>query len=82
MPRAARKNVGGRPTIFGTRDGDTVHGRLTKYSTKRFTQARRELARMAGWEAENVSDSDTLEYLTRGETATREFLAAKKASGQ
>lgn len=73
----AKKSVGGRPTIFGPRDGDTVHGRLSKYSTKRFEQARRELARIAGWEAEQVSDSDTLEFLARGETSTREFLEAK-----
>lgn len=76
-----RRSVGGRPTIFGPRDGDTVHGRLSRYSTKRFEAARRELAKLAGWEVEQVSDSDTLEFLARGETATREFLAAK-AKGQ
>jgi len=72
-----KQSLGGRPTIFGPRDGKTVHGRLSKYSTKRLEAARRDLAKLAGWEPENVSDSDTLEFLARGEESTREFLEAK-----
>lgn len=76
-PRDQRKNLGGRPTIFGARDGDVVRGRLTKHGTARITAARRRLAQLAGWEAEAVLDSDVVEFLARGEKETVKFLAAK-----
>jgi hypothetical protein len=75
--RAGKVNVGGRPTIFGKRDGDPVRGRLTSHGTARFEASRKALAKLAGWEPEQVLDSDVIEFELRGETETRKFLAAK-----
>jgi hypothetical protein len=73
------KNVGGRPTIFGTRDGEPVRGRLTKHGTARLFAARRRLAHLSGWEADAIGDADVVEFIFRGETDTIRFLAAKAA---
>jgi len=85
----AKKNPGGRPSIFGPRDGEPVHLRLTKFSTRRLNAAYRELATLASsidpdrlWEPEQVSDADAIEFLVRGVANTTAFLKAKKASGK
>jgi len=65
-------NRGGRPSIFGPKTGD-IHN-LTKAGTVRFNQARERLAKLAGWEPENVSDADTSEFLALGEAATIKLL--------
>lgn len=73
----AKRNVGGRPTIFGIRDGATVNGRLTKYGTAKLEAGRLELAKLAGWEPEKVSDADVVEFFARGQFDTIAFLKAK-----
>lgn len=84
----AKKNPGGRPSIFGPRDGEPVHLRLTKFSTKRLQSAYRDLATLATsldpsrtWEPEQISDADAIEFLMRGVENTTEFLK-KKAAGK
>ena len=75
---APQSKRGGRPTIFGSRDGGArVAGVITARGSVRFEYARRELAKIAGWEVEQVSDSDVVEFLTLGEKGTREFLKSK-----
>jgi len=65
----------GRPTLFGERAGGRrVQGILTKTGTARFDEARERLARLSGWEAAALSDANVIEYLARGEEATRKAL--------
>lgn len=66
----------GRGNIFGAKDGDRVQGTPTRIGSIRFEDARKRLSVMAG--RANVSDSDTIEYLARGEAATRKFLKQRK----
>lgn len=74
----AKPNLGGRPSIFGSKaGGDRVQGNITKSGSKRFEEERRRLAAIVSWETEKVSDADVIEFMARGETATREFLAKK-----
>lgn len=68
-------NRGGRPSIFGSKDGgERIQGVLTPVGSVRFNQARQRLAKIAGWEPEDVSDADTAEFLARGEAATIKLL--------
>jgi hypothetical protein len=70
------KNVGGRPTIFGSkRGGQRIQGTLTRDGARLFEGARRTLRRLAGVRA--PSDADTVEFLARGPEATREYLERK-----
>lgn len=76
----AKPNLGGRPSIFGSKaGGDRVQGNITKTGSRRFEVERSRLARLVAWETEKVSDADVIEFMARGETATREFLAKKAA---
>lgn len=75
------KTPGGRPTIFTPKDGEPVRAQaLTITGSKRFEAARRRLAKLAGWEPEQVSDADTVEFMARGETDTLKYLEAKRAA--
>lgn len=66
----------GRPSVFAGKmaGGDRVQGVLTPAGSKAFEAARGRLARMTAREPEQVSDADTIEYLARGEIATRKHL--------
>lgn len=66
--------VMGHPAIFPGKTGDRVQGGLTPIGSTKFEQARRRLARLAGWEFESVSDADVIEFLARGDEATTKFL--------
>jgi len=68
-------NRGGRPSIFGSKtNGTRLQGVITAAGSVRFNEARARLAKIAGWEPENVSDADVIEFMARGEKATRAFL--------
>jgi hypothetical protein len=70
------KGRAGRRSIFGTKvDGARVQGVLTKPGSKKFEDARRRLGHLAGYEPEQVSDGDTIEFLAIGERATLAHLA-------
>lgn len=63
----------GRRSIF--RDKVVrVQGWLTKRGGADFERARQRLAVLAGWNKEDVSDSDVQEYLAIGETETMKYL--------
>lgn len=67
----------GRRAIFPGKmaaGADRVQGVLSPIGSKAFEQARARLAKLTAREPEQVSDADTIEYLARGETATRRFL--------
>lgn len=63
----AKKAVGGRPAIFGPKDGGQSYRvlALTKLGTREFEAARRELKRLAKW-PRRVSDADVVDFLLRG----------------
>jgi len=66
----------GRPCIFRDKAGGTKkQGVITPAGTIRFEAARRRLAKLAGREVEQISDADTIEYLARGETETKAYIA-------
>jgi hypothetical protein len=68
----------GRPTIFGSKNGGRrASGLISRIGALRFEEARQRLAKLAGWEDRAVSDGETIDYLARGEKATREFLKQK-----
>lgn len=71
-----KKNGMGRPAIFVPKDGpkSVRTGPLTLDGSKRFEMARQELGLLAGWPAEKVSDSDVVEFLVRGKSATKVYL--------
>jgi hypothetical protein len=73
--------VMGRPKIFTSNNGarTRVQGGLTPVGTSRFEGARKRLAKLVGRDPEFVSDADVIEYLARGESATRLYL--EKGSG-
>ncbi len=65
----------GKPAIFHPKDGKPVRsGPLTKSGTKKFEEARKRLAKIAGWPLHRVSDGDTIIYLAIGEDAARAIL--------
>lgn len=68
----------GRPSIFTPKDGDqTIRAiALTTVGQRLFNAARGRLRTLAKWTG-HVSDADTIEYLVRGEQATKDFLAKK-----
>jgi hypothetical protein len=67
----------GQPSIFGKKaGGDRLQGNVTAIGSTAFEQARARLAKLVGWDVERVSDGDTIEFLARGETATRKYLIA------
>lgn len=75
------KAIGGRPTIFTDKHGDSVRVEaLTITGSKRFEFHRRRLAKLAGWDTEKVSDADTVEFMARGEVGTMKYLEAKRAA--
>ncbi len=65
----------GRRAIFRGKDGGRrVQAIITKVGGKAFEARRKELATLAGWKPDDVSDADTVEYMARGEAATRAYL--------
>jgi hypothetical protein len=63
--------------IFPDASPDAARVRaLTPAGSIRFEQARLRLAKLATREPEQVNDADVVEYLARGETATRTYLAS------
>lgn len=74
----------GRPKIFkvNSNPGDRVQGILTPKGSVQFEAARRRLAKLAAWEYEDVGDADVIEFLARGETATREHLERQERAAK
>lgn len=72
-PKARR----GRASIFRgkLKAGTRVQGILSPAGAESFEAARVRLARLAAREVTAVSDADVIEYLARGERATRAALA-------
>jgi hypothetical protein len=80
MTKRKEGAVIGRPAIFPGKTGDSVRvNRLTPTGSTRFEQARKRLAKLAGWEVEDVSDADCIEFLALGETATIKHLEEQRA---
>lgn len=77
MPRT------GRPSIFTPKDGERSYHilSLTTLGARLFELARGKLKRIAQWPGA-VSDADTIEFLLRGEPATRAYLAKKNAAAK
>lgn len=68
----------GRPAVFRHKNPKhVVKGRLTNEGKKAFEQRRKELGKLAGMPARTVSDSDTIEFLARGEDVTLAHLTQK-----
>lgn len=68
----------GRPTIFVGRKTKHVHGRITEPGDVKFEEARARLAKLVGLPVGKVSDGNTVEFLSRGEKATRAYLKTRK----
>jgi hypothetical protein len=64
----------GRNSIFRDKTGGRVNGVLTARGSVRFELHRKQLAKLAGRDAEQVSDADVVEYMARGELETRKYL--------
>ena len=78
--RRSRLGPGGQVSIFRNKSGgDRVQGHITPAGSARFEAARSRLAKLAGRDREHVSDADVIEYLARGEAATRAYLDAEEA---
>lgn len=70
----------GRPSIFRSKDlTKPVRGYLTAYGKQEFREARIRLAGLVGWKVKNVTTSDVVEYVVRGEANTITYL---KETGQ
>lgn len=65
----------GRPTIFPGAKCMRVQALITKVGKQKFEAGRRRLAVMAKLKPDQVSDAAVVEYLARGEDATRALLA-------
>lgn len=66
-----------RPAIFRDKSAENdVHGRLTNEGLRCFEVARKTLAAIVDWPVDRVSDGDVVEFLARGERATRKYLKA------
>ena len=64
--------------IFEDKTGRRYQGKITKIGSAKFEAARKRLAELVGDRtASQTSDSDTIEFLARGEQETREYLARK-----
>lgn len=71
--------VMGRPAVFRKKLAENnIHARMTAEGSRLFEQARARLATIVDWKPARVSDSDVLEYLARGEKATRAYLKSGK----
>jgi len=56
-----------RLSIFGPKPGNyRVQGKLTRDGLRMFDLARRQLAQLVGKKPAEVSDGDTIEFLSRG----------------
>lgn len=63
----AKKNPGGRPSIYSPKDDPLPPPRiskLTKEGRRLFEQARKTLGKLVGWKGA-VSDADVVEFLAR-----------------
>ena len=69
------KRLMGRRSIFPVKDGALYHGILTRIGTKACEQARAKLADLSGWDADNISDADLIEFMARGDLETVKYLA-------
>jgi len=69
----------GKPSIFVDKVA-RVQGVLSRPGSKRFEQARGRLTKLASWPTP-ASDGDTIEYLARGEQATRKYLKQRRERG-
>lgn len=70
----------GRPTIFGPKDPNDkgLHGAgLSSKGRQLFERSRAKLKKLAKWPS-NVSDSDVIEMLVRGDAETALYLAKKQ----
>lgn len=75
MEKQTSVSVMGRASIFRDKKGGSrVQGVMTPIGSRAFEQARQRLGKLASVEKEKVSDADTIEYLARGETATKKYL--------
>lgn len=61
----------GPASIFHDKEAK-IAGRVSKVGSGKFETARKQLAKLAG--VESASDGDTIEFLARGEEATRRYL--------
>lgn len=64
----------GRPSIFPGAKSERVQALITKIGKQKFEDQRRRLARLAHRRVSQISDAAVVEYLARGEAATRELL--------
>lgn len=70
----------GRPSIFRGKDRTKrVVGYLTKTGTVEFERARKRLATLVQWRIGDVTNSDVVEFLSRGEANALDYL---KDTGQ
>jgi len=75
MDMSKRSNMG-RPSLFrDKRGGSRIQGVITKIGAERFELHRARLATIAKRDQKLISDADVIEYLARGEVATRDYLA-------
>lgn len=69
----------GRSSIFrNKKGGGRVNGTLTPRGSVRFELHRKMLAGLVAREPEEISDADVVEYLTRGEEETRDYINGKR----
>lgn len=84
MPKAPapvkkRSPTFGRPSVFRNKQGGArVGGVITAHGSIKFEAARKRLAKLDGREVEHTSDADVIEYLSRGDEATRKHLAEQQ----
>lgn len=72
-------NAGGRPTIFPGKNYKNRHTfALTDTGERHFNASRKRLAKLAGWKAKDVTDSDVSEYLALGHEKTKAYLQQKR----
>lgn len=74
---AKRRNPNmGRPSVFrDKRGGRRVQGLITRVGRDWFESRREELAALCGREPKQVTDADVIEFMARGATNTRDYLA-------
>ena len=61
----------GRPSLFRFKDRTRPRaGYMSKDGHKGFEAAKRRIAGLVGWKVSDISDSDTVEFLARGEVAS------------
>lgn len=65
----------GRRSVFRNKEGGgRVQGEITQDGLIAFGDARIRLAELVGREPDKISDADVIEYLARGDAATRKYL--------